>query len=148
MRKLLMAAAAFAAPMMVATPAYADAHAEAAEPELANKDWYSMVFIKFHEGRAGEAMELIEAFMAVDEALGRDGPMGFHMDTGEWDMVVAFKMEGGIAEMGWASNPAGDEWNAELARQLGGEEAAREHWAKYLALVARAENHIAHIDLD
>lgn len=134
--------------MMMATPAFADGHSEAAEPELANKDWYNIVFIKFEEGKAGEAMEMIEAFMAVDEALGREGPMGFHMDTGEWDMMVAFKMEDGIAAMGWASNPRGQEWNAELARQLGGEEAAREHWERYMSLVARSQNHIAHIDLD
>ena len=94
-----------------------------------------------------EAMEMIEAFQKVDEALGRDEPMGFHMETGEWDMVVVFKMHDGIQQMGWASNPRGAEWNAELARQLGGEDKAREDWQKYLSLVANSRSEIAHIDL-
>ena len=146
MRKLLLVAGALALPL-AATPLSADAHMEAA-PTLAKKDWYNVVFIKFHPGKMPEAMELVEAFQAVDAALGRDGPMALHMNTGEWDMVLAFKMEDGIAAMGWESNPRGDEWNAELERQLGGEEAVREHWAKYQALVASAQTHIAHVDLD
>ena len=147
MRRIMMAAAALAVPV-VATPAFADAHMEAAEPELAKKDWYNVVFIKFHPGKVEEAMKLIDAFVKVDEALGRQGPIAMHMDTGEWDMMVAFKMEDGIASMGWKSNPSGEAWNAELARQLGGEEAAREHWAKYMATVATSTSHIGHIDLD
>ena len=145
MRKLAIFAAALALPL-TATPLHADAHMEA--PQVAAKDWYSVVFIKFKPGKMGEAMELISAFQAVDEALGREGPIAMHMDTGEWDMMVAFKMEDGIAAMGWESNPRNEEWNAELARQLGGEEAAAAHWAKYLATIARSESHIAHIDLD
>ncbi|EAQ29922.1 hypothetical protein NAP1_04080 [Erythrobacter sp. NAP1] len=147
MRILLAAAAALAVPF-AATPAMAEAHMDAAEPELAKKDWYSVVFFKFHPGKMQEAMKLIEAFVKVDEALGRDGPMALHMDTGEWDMVVAFKMEDGIASMGWENNPRNEEWNAELARQLGGEEAVAAHWAKYMATVDRSQNHIGHIDLD
>ena len=144
MRKTLMIAAAFAMPL-TATPAIADNHAEA--PELAKKDWYQVVFIKFHEGKQEEAMKLIEAFVAVDEALAREGPIAMHMDTGEWDMMVAFKMEDGIAQMGWASNPRNDEWNAELARQLGGEDKAAEHWQKYMATVADSRAEVAHVDL-
>lgn len=147
MRTIIIAAAALALPMS-ATPALADAHMEASEPELANKEWYNVVFIKFHPGKTREAMELIEAFAKVDEALGREGPIALHMDTGEWNMMIAFKMENGIASMGWKSNPAGDEWDAELARQLGGEEAARAHWEKYLATVASTVSHVAHMDFD
>ncbi|MDA0819029.1 MAG: hypothetical protein O3C52_09700 [Proteobacteria bacterium] len=49
--------------------------------------------------------------------------------------------------MGWASNPRGVEWNAELVSQLGGEEKSRKHWQKYLSLVANSRSEIAHIDL-
>ncbi|MEM8726226.1 MAG: hypothetical protein AAGE86_11960 [Pseudomonadota bacterium] len=141
MRKSLMIAAALALPL-VATPALAQ------EPELANKEWYNVVFIDFHEGKTEEAMKLIESFMKVDEALGREGPIAMHMNTGEWDMMVAFKMEDGIGEMGWKSNPRNEAWNAELARQLGGEDKAVEHWGKYLALVKESRTEIAHVDLD
>jgi hypothetical protein len=147
MRKILIAAAALAVPFMAA-PASADGHMTAAAPELAKKDWYRIVVISFHQGKADEGMKLIEAFMAVDKALGRKGPMAFHMDTGAWDMLVAFKMDDGIASMGWKDDPADKAWNAELARQLGGEEAARAHWAKYNAAVASSVVNIAHIDLD
>lgn len=147
MRKILLTAAAFGlATTFSSAPALADDHA-AETPELAKKDWYEIVHIKFHSGKMREAMEMIEAFQKVDEALGRDEPMGFHMEAGEWDMVVVFKMHDGIQQMGWASNPRGAEWNAELARQLGGEDKAREHWQKYLSLVANSRSEIAHIDL-
>jgi hypothetical protein len=146
MRKILLTAAAFGlATTMGAAPAVADDHASA--PELAKKDWYEIVYIKFHAGKTREAMKMIEAFQNVDKALGREGPIGFHMNTGDWDMMIAFKMEDGIAQMGWASNPRNEEWDAELARQLGGEDKAREHWAKYLSLVADSRSEVAHIDL-
>lgn len=145
MRKFVLAAAALALPL-TATPLHADAHMEA--PQLANKEWYNIVFFKFHPGKMGEAMELIEVFEAVDQALGRESPRGLHMNTGEWDMIVAFKMEDGIAAMGWETNPRSEAWNAELARQLGSEEAVREHWAKWQSTIARSESHIAHVDLD
>nr|WP_298927167.1 hypothetical protein [uncultured Erythrobacter sp.] len=145
MRKTLMIAAAFAMPL-TAAPVMADGHSEA--PELAKKDWYNIVYFKFQAGKAGEAMKLIETFQAVDATLGREAPTGFHMNSGEWDMMVAFKMHDGIQEMGWASNPRGDEWNAELARQLGGEDKVREHWEKYFSLVVNTKSEIAHIDTD
>ena len=146
MRKSLLIAAAFALPF-AATPALADDH-EGDKPELANKDWYNIVYIDFHDGKVAEAKSLIEAFMKVDAALGEEGPIAFAMNSGEWDMMVAFKMQEGIGSMGWKDNPRQAKWNAELARQLGGEDKAAEHWAKYLATVKRSSSDIAHIDLD
>lgn len=144
MKKLVIAAAAMGL-AIPAAPALADNHAT---PELAKKDWYNIVYIDFHEGKTQEAMKLIESFIAVDDALGREGPIAFHMNTGDWDMMVAFKMEDGIASMGWASNPRDEAWNAELARQLGGEEKVAEHWGKYMALVRDSRTQIAHVDLE
>lgn len=146
MRKILLIAAAFAVPMM-ASPVLAEAHSEST-PELAKQDWYRVVMVKFHPGKWGEAQEMIEAFRAVDEALGREPPVELHMTTGEWDMITIFKMHNGIAAMGWAENPLRSEWRAEFTRQRGGEDAARAFWAKYESLIAASEMDIAHIDTE
>lgn len=146
MNKLIAIAAALAVPMAVVPASAQDDMA--AEPVVANKDWYNVVYFDFKQGKTGEAMKLIEAFQAVDETLGREGPIAMRFASGEWDMMVAFKMDGGIAEMGWESNPAGREWNEELARQLGGADAVSAHWAKFNDLIARSKSEIAYVDLD
>ncbi|MEM6858643.1 MAG: hypothetical protein AAF559_12290 [Pseudomonadota bacterium] len=126
-----------------AAPAYADGHTEPT-PEIADKDWYNVVYYRFHEGKMGEAIELVEAFAKVDEALGSE-PFGLVMSSGEWDMVVAFKMEGGIAEMGWQNNPAADAWNAEFERQLGSKEAVAQHWQKFYSIVKDRQFEIGYV---
>lgn len=145
MKKLALIAAALAVPMAVG-PASAQDDITT-QPVVAKKDWYNVVYFDFKPGMTGEAMELIEAFQAVDTKLGRDGPIAMRFASGEWDMMVAFKMDGGIAEMGWESNPAGREWDEELARQLGGADAVKAHWKKFNDLIARSKSEIAYIDL-
>ena len=80
MRKILLTAAAFGlATTFSSAPALADDHA-AETPEMAKKDWYEIVHIKFHSGKMREAMGMIEAFQKVDEALGRDGALRVRVD--------------------------------------------------------------------
>ena len=146
MRREIMMAAALALPF-ASVPALADGHMEAA-PEVANKDWYSVVYIDFKPGKTGEAMKLIKEFIAVDKALGRTPPMMMRMNSGPYDVMVVFPMRDGIAAMGWKDNPESDKWDAKLAERLGGEDKVKEHWDKYNALVASASSQIAHVDND
>ena len=145
MRKSLIAAALLAAPI-IATPAYADGHGEAAEPEIADRDWFNIVYIDFHAGKTGDALDMIKEFVATDKALGRTPPVMLRMSTGPYDVMVAFPMRQGIAAMGWKNNPEGEKWNEEFTKRIGGEEAAAAHWAKYQSMVASSTNSIGYID--
>lgn len=146
MRKLAILAAALVLPLAV-TPAAADGHEEA-KPELANKDWYNVVSMRFHAGKQREAMDLIKMFIATDKALGLEPPMMLDMSTGEYDVMVVFKMREGIAQMGWKSSPSGKKWNEKFTELVGGEEKAREHWEKFGALVAASSSDIGSYDID
>ncbi|WP_128892396.1 hypothetical protein [Erythrobacter sp. HKB08] len=126
-------------------PAAADNHAA---PELAEVDWYRVMMIKWKPGKAGRAHEMIDQFRKVDEALGLSGGVDIHMNTGEWDSIVALPMRQGIAAMGWKENPEGKKWDDELARQLGGKEKVEEMWKEFDSLIARQQRHIGHIDRD
>ena len=146
MRKIVILAAALAMPL-AATPAAADGHEEA-KPELANKDWYNVVSMRFHAGKQADAMELIKMFIATDKALGLEPPIMLNMSTGEYDVMVMFKMREGIASMGWKNSPSGKKWNAKFTELVGGEEKAKEHWEKFGKVVAASSSDIGSYDID
>lgn len=143
MKKLLITAAAFGLAIPV-TPALSDDHT----PELAEVDWYRVNMIKWKAGKAGRAHEIIEMFEKVDAALGRNDVIDIHMNTGEWDSIVAMPMRQGIAAMGWKENPEGKKWDAEFVKQMGGEEAAKAIWDEFDSLIASRQRHLGHIDQD
>ncbi len=144
MRKIVLAAAAFGL-AFTASPALADDHAKA-EPELAKVDWYRINMIKWKSGKGQRAHEIIDMFEKVDAALGYDDVIDIHMNTGEWHSIVAIPMRQGIAAMGWANNAESDKWDAEFAKQVGGEDKAKELWAEYQSLIAEHHRHVGHID--
>lgn len=106
MRKLIVAAtlAAFLRPLTAVS-----VMAQSTPPELAKVDWYRIELVKWKPGKAERAHEIIEMFKKTDAELGFKGVLDFHLSTGEWDSIVAMPMRGGIAQMGWASNP-GDKY--------------------------------------
>ena len=148
MRKSLLTVAASALVVTMftgAAPAMADNHAA---PELRSVNWYRLQFIKWKEDKSRRAHEIIEMFEKVDKALGWNDVIDFHMGTGEWDSIVAIRMRGGIAEMGWRTNPDGEKWDAEFARQVGGEEKAKALFAEFEGCIDQQRTEIGHIDID
>lgn len=145
MRKLLMATAALGM-AMTGAPALADDHEEKAERELAEVTWYRINMIKWKVGKGDRAHEIIDMFEKVDAALGRNDVIDLHMNTGEWNSIVAFKMKDGIQAMAYQPTGEPDPWDAEFARQVGGEDKAKELMAEFNSLIAAEERHIGHID--
>ena len=145
MKKPYLAIAAAAACFAIPAPLAADNHAT---PELAALDWYEVIMVKWHPGKGQRAHEIIEMFEKVDETLGYDGVIDIHMNTGEWNSIVAVPMRQGIASMGWKENPEGKKWDDEFIRQAGGEEKAKAIWAEFDSLIAAQQRHIGHIDRD
>lgn len=146
MKKITLLAAALAMAIPTA-PALADNH-QAAQPELAKVDWYRVMLMKWKPGKGERAHEIIAMFNKVDSALGLNRGMDIHMSSGSWDSIIALPMRQGIASMGWEKNPEGDKWDAEFARQVGGEDKAKAIWDEFNSLILTSERHIGHIDRD
>lgn len=146
MNKLIIAAAVLAAPLALA-PASAQDGMDA-QPEIANKDWYNVVYYDFKPRKTGAALDLIKEFIAVDRELGLEPPMMIRLNTGEYDAMVIFPMRQGIAQMGWKSNPSGQKWNDAFAKRLGGREKVSEHWEKFAATIDRTSSDIGYYDRD
>lgn len=138
---LTIAAAAMAAGSL-AVPVAAEAQ------ELREVDWYRIQMIKWKEGKGERAHQIIEMFEKVDQALGWNDVIDFHMGTGEWDSIVAIKMRNGIAAMGWKTNPDNDKWEAEFARQAGGEDKAKALFAEFEECMLDSRTEIGHIDIN
>ena len=116
--------------------------------KLKNAEYYTARYVKFKLGKVGEAYGIIrDHFVPVDKAIGRK-VIAFHLQTGEWDEVVFFPLKEGPSELGWLTSPTGEKWWAAFAKQEGGTENARELWQKFLGLVARAKEEIAHIHVE
>lgn len=148
MRKLLLTAAAIGlAATMGAAPAIADDHAEA-KPEQLEQDWYRVNLVKFKEGKQRRAQEIIGMFEKADEAVGEDGPVMVHMNTGPWHMMAFFKMEHGIQELGYAGPSDGGAWRDAFFEIAGGEEEARAIWAEFDSLIHERQRHLGHIHPD
>lgn len=145
MKKLLIA---FAVAGLAVPLAAVPALAQAGQPELSKVDWYRVELIKWKPGKGGRAHEIIEMFEKADVETGMKGVIDIHLNTGEWDSIVAFPMTAGIAQMGWATNPEDKKWEEVFARQVGGEDKAKALYEEFDSLIADRERHVGHIDRD
>ena len=142
MKKLLLTVAALGMGLTtVSVPTDATAQ------EMREVDWYEIHLIKWKAGKGARAHEIIEMYEKVDEALGRNDVTDFHMQTGEWHSIVAFKMQDGPAAMAWKENPRDKAWEAEFVKQVGGEGKAKALWAEFEDCVLEMQRHIGHIDV-
>lgn len=145
MKKLTLAAV--AASMIALSGVGPVASTVAQAQELREVNWYEIHMIKWKQGKRARAHEIIELFEATDKALGWNDVMDFHMTTGPWHSIVAMKMRGGIAQMGWKSNPDGDAWDKKFAELNGGEEKAKALFAEFEECIQDQQTHIGHIDV-
>ena len=108
--------------------------------------YISSTMVKFKPGKRERAFEIIsEHFMPAGEKAGTPGPLGvIHYQTGEWDALFVWDLEGGMADLEWYRSPNNIKWWAALAEQEGGEEAASELMGEYQSLIADAETDVGH----
>jgi hypothetical protein len=120
--------------------------AEAQEAEKwEGVDWYRIVNVDFHNGKAGDARRIIEDhYMPAGEAAGTPTPvMLLWNETGEWDLTIIWHMKDGPASMEWQRSPDGVKWWQTFVEREGGEEAAEAIQEEYSGLVARSTSTIA-----
>ncbi len=114
---------------------------------LENVTIVDVVYINFKPGKRTRAMEIInEYFVPASEAAGTAGPLQvIHFDTGRFDMVILWEMEGGFDDLMWYVSPDSLKWFAALSEIAGGEEEAGAIWGEYISYVANSHNEVAHI---
>jgi hypothetical protein len=105
-----------------------------------------VVHTKYKTGKRERAMEIIaEHFVKASEAAGTPGPLGvIHYQTGEWDAVAVWRLEGGMADLEWYRSENDLKWFAALAELEGGEEAAGALLAEYQGLIDESESDVGH----
>ena len=108
--------------------------------------YVTVTHVKFKTGKRERAMEIIaDHFVKASEAAGTPGPLGvIHYQTGEWDMVAVWRLEGGMADLEWYRSADRIKWQAALVEQEGGEEAAGALMAEYQSLIDEAETDVGH----
>jgi len=144
--KVLVVAAALT---MVAVPASAQ---EDEGPITQGEDakYVRILHVKYKPGKRERAMEIIaDNFVPAGEAAGTPGPLGvIHFQSGEWDSLVVWNLEGGMADLEWYRSENDIKWFAALAEQEGGEEAAGALLAEYQGLIDEAESDVGHYHAD
>ena len=146
--KAFLGAAALA--VLCVSPVTSASAQEALKAERSDVNWYSIHFIKFKPGKRARAHEIIDDYyIPADKAAGiGGGTIDLHLNTGEWDGVVAFPMSGGPADMTWDTSPNDVKWMAAMSEIAGGMDKAQAILAEWDSLVEDEEIHVGHIDKD
>ena len=139
-----------AALSMFAVPASAQEDEDGPMTQGDDAHYISSTLVKFKPGKRERAFEIIaEHFMPAGEKAGTPGPLGvIHYQTGEWDALFVWDLEGGMADLEWYRSPDNIKWYAALAEQEGGEEAAGKLMGEYRSLIDEAETDVGHYHAD
>lgn len=143
MGKIIAIAAALT---MFAVPAAAQDDDDGPITQGEDAKYVRVVHTKYKTGKRERAMEIIaEHFVKAGEAAGTPGPLGvIHLQSGEWDALAVWRLEGGLADLEWYRSENDLKWFAALAEQEGGEEAASALLAEYTSLIDESESDIGH----
>jgi hypothetical protein len=131
---------------MFAIPASAQDDDEGPITQGEDARYVSATLVKFKSGKRERAFEIIaDHFVPAGEKAGTPAPLGvIHYQTGEWDALFVWDLEGGMADLEWYRSEDDIKWFAALAEQEGGEEAAGKLLAEYQSLVDEAETDVGH----
>lgn len=115
--------------------------------KMEDVSWYSVVLIDFKPGKTDEAIDIInDHFVKASEKAGTAGPAKeLEMQTGEWDLMLVWEMDG-PSEMEWEVSPEGEKFMKALSEQEGSLEKAQQLFEKYQSLIDESTSYIATSD--
>jgi len=108
-----------------------------------NVTWHRIVLVDFKPGQVSRAKEIMTQYQAAGDAANLKGPERYWMETGEYDMMLVWTMEGGPSDLEWDRSPNGIKWRAQIIKQLGSEEALKKLQQEYSSLVSSSTSYIA-----
>ena len=116
------------------------------KPKKRNADYYSVLFVDFKPGKMDEARAIIKDYFArADEEAEINGPeLNLIFMTGDWDMVVGWKMDDGLTTAEWETSPDDVKWMRAMGELAGGADGARETLDRFSSLVERSQYQMAY----
>lgn len=143
MRNISIALTAALAVMLWAVPDTASAQDEIQKRE--NVDYFRVIHFDFKPGHNDDAWLILYSKIApAVRATGREF-IALDWESGPWDSSVYIILEEGYGSLEYATSPEGAEFMASLAKQEGGEEAARkvmDEWTSHIDSTSRAVAHM------
>lgn len=107
--------------------------------------WHRVVLVDFKSGKVGEAKEIIAKYESAGASAGTPSPQKYWFETGSYDMMLIWDLEGGPADLEWNWSPNGVKWWNAFVAQEGAEEAEKIQ-EKYRKLVSGSTSHIIRKD--
>ena len=136
--------------LVLGMPAFAQD--EAPEPETWGEDarYVSITFVQFKPGKREEAMEIIsEYFKPAGQKAGTPPPMlDVHFQTGVWDAMFVWNLEGGMADLEWYRSESNIKWYSALVELNGGPEGAEKIMERWRETIRESEIQIGHYHAD
>ena len=110
-----------------------------------NLEWYTVMFVKFENGKMEAAQKIInDYFKPTDADIGGGGPvMELDLLYSEWDMMVVFPMKEGLEALEWKMTPSDVQWNKAFAKRVGSEEKAKQIYEEFESYVKEYKTHLA-----
>ncbi len=126
----------------------ASAQDQAPGPETWGDDakYVSITFVQFKPGKREEAMEIIsEYFAPAGQKAGTPPPMlDVHFQTGVWDAMFIWNLEGGMADLEWYRSENDIKWYGALMEMVGGADEAEKIMNRWRATIRETDTQIGH----
>lgn len=126
----------------------ANAQEDEGGPQTWGEDarYVSVTYVQFKPGKREEAMEIIEEyFKPAGQKAGTPAPMlDVHFQTGLWDAMFVWNMEGGMAELEMYRSENDIKWYAALAELNGGPEGADKILDRWRQTIRESETQVGH----
>jgi len=121
---------------------------EVVKPEkYVNVTWHRVELVNFKPGQVSRAKEIMTQYQTAGDAANLKGPERYWMETGEYDLMLVWTMEGGPSDLEWDRSPNGIKWRAQIIKQLGSEEALRKLQQEYSGLISNSTSYISRKEL-
>jgi hypothetical protein len=108
-----------------------------------NVTWHRIVLINYNPGQVSRAKEILTQYQSAGDAVNLKGPARYWMETGEYDLMLVWTMEGGPSDLEWDRSPNGIKWRAQMIKQLGSEEALKKLQQEYSSLISNSTSYIS-----
>lgn len=110
-----------------------------------NLEWYSISFIKWEDGKAGDAKKIIEEYYKPSARnSGQELPvMELDLLFSEWDHIVIFPMEEGIEALEWKTSPGDVAWINAFNKLVGGEEKGKKIFEEFSSYIKEMKTQLA-----
>ena len=101
--------------------------------------------IKFKPGGEDRAFEIEDKYLNAAQKASGFAPLAeYHTQTGPWDRIYIYRLEGGLADLEWQISPARSKFLTALAKIAGGRDKALAIVAEWESLVQQHDSMIGH----